>query len=204
MSKFKNLLKLIVLGLILFGCKKGSEELSPTEKNIPTNKVSITFEGEIKSNDWIQIDDLEKMVHKVDTAKNENFSLLEEGQTSFPQFEPLLLNDLWTSQTFYYGLINRSWRKGEVYIGLPAYSLFLKLTTDKKLANPYKTMQGSFMYAVSFKEFDTYQSWLDFESNKMHQNKAYNKMKVIIIERLDGKPIKIQTSEGYDAKIEYQ
>jgi hypothetical protein len=198
--------KLFYFSICLFlavACKQA--DVAP---ETPKNKVSITF-GNIKDGDWIQIDDLPQLPHLLDTIK---FKDLPDGsvfvRSSYPQWFPMesLQDYLWISQSWGIGLISNRWLgSSETLSGLPAYSLYYHLVYVRQVSDFYGkrlTPEGRGLYNITFQPL----SKEEFDKNIQNYiySKEFNQLCVLTIERLDGKPIKIQTSEGYDAKIKYQ
>ncbi|SFE74889.1 hypothetical protein [Thermoflexibacter ruber] len=192
----KNLIILLLIGA--FACSES--------KISPKNKVSITF-GNIKHGDWIQIDDLPQLPHRLDTMR---FKDLPDGsifvRSNYPQLFPMedLIDYLWISQRWTIGLISNRWLiSGDGIGGVPSYSLYYHLVNVRRIGNFYDKISEKSIYKITFKNFGKQEDFFAYEREAMIANN-FAKITTIIIERLDGKPIKIQTSEGYDAKIEYQ
>jgi hypothetical protein len=191
---------------INLSCKKS--EIFDEEMQKISNKVIITFDN-IKHNDWIQIDDSEKILHLLDTVKFRDFfygSIL--ARSKYPQLYPMedLQDYLWVSQRWVIGSISNRWIMSSDRLGgIPAYSLYFYLTKVRQTAYFYDNVNGEInkIYKITFQNFSNKEVFRQYEQNSMESD-DFQKLSTISIERLDGKPIKIQTSEGYGAKIEYQ
>jgi hypothetical protein len=190
--------------LLTVACKQS--DVAP-QTETAKNKATITF-GNIKHGDWIQIDDLPQLPHLLDTMRIRYFN---DGSAffrwSYPQIFPMeyLEDYLWISQTWGIGGISNQWIIFDDKLGgMPSYSLFYHLVKVRKLAYLYEEVKNTeARYKITFNNFTTKEAFLDYENNYMLME-DFKKLSTIVIERLDGKPIRIQTSQGYDAKIEYQ
>jgi hypothetical protein len=218
----KNLIGYFIIALTLFGalsCNK-QDALNPDEQQedkIPTktsgSKVQITFE-EVPNNAWIQLDEHEKFYHYLDTNK---FIDQQDGtviiQINYPRDMPLIedFSTGWVSKRYFVGAVSGRWFNDYSSGGLPAYSLFRNLAETRTLANPYgiKPLTTKIQYKISFENIKTYSDSLKYyysfpNGRGFSDKKEADKYAILNIERLDGKDIKIQTSEGYKIKIVYQ
>jgi hypothetical protein len=194
---------------LLFGVSCKQADITP-QTETSKNKVSITF-GNIKHGDWIQIDDLPQLPHLLDTMRIRFF---DDGsaffRSSYPQLFPMeyLEDYLWISQRWGIGAIFDKWSPSpEVVTGMPAYSLYYHLVHVRRNSRFYERAfnddSSKIIYKVTFKAFAE-RAYFELYRNERMLIDNFKELSTIIIERLDGKPVKIQTSEGYDAKIEYQ
>jgi hypothetical protein len=196
-----------ILIFINLSCKKS--EIFNEEVKKTSSKVIITF-GNIKHNDWIQIDNLEKLPHLLDTMKFRDFfdgSIL--ARSKYPQLYPMedLQDYLWISQRWVIGSISNRWIMSfDGLGGIPAYSLYFHLVNVRQIAYFYNKTNNSEqkeIYKITFQNFSDQEVFWQYEQSMMVSD-DFKRLSTIIIERLDGKPIEIRTSQGYDAKIEYQ
>jgi hypothetical protein len=209
----KNLLILMVL-ILLFSCTKQEESVIPIPKkdrNFYTkgkgNKAVIYYDQEVYNGDWIQIDDLPKRYHLLDTSYSYEPNVTSVIRINYPMFGSDV-KDLWISRSYIRRITFQEvwqWFYAYTSLGLPAYSLYLHLVDYRKVAQPFDlpSKTDSPKYVVSFPKF-TPKEWKENEHKLFWHGDNFNQLTIIIIERIDGKPIKIQTSEGYGAKIEYQ
>ncbi|SFE74817.1 hypothetical protein [Thermoflexibacter ruber] len=205
----KNLLLAFFFCLGIWACGKNKN----IEPKTSGSKVQVTFE-EVPDGAWIQLDDNEKFYHYLDTNK---FVDQPDGlaiiQTTYPRDMPLIedFSNGWVSEKWNLGFISVRWRKSFASGGLSAYSLFRNLTETRALANPYgiKPSTTQMQYKISFENIKTFSDSLQYyysfpDGQGFSDKRTADKYAVLNIERLDGKDIKIQTSEGYKIKIEYQ
>jgi hypothetical protein len=186
------------------------EDKTPVKTS--SSKVQVTFE-EVPNNAWIQIDDNEKFYHYLDTNKFKDIEDTVIIQINYPRDYPRITDFMkgWVSEQYFVGLVSGRWFKSYSSGGLPAYSLFRNLTETRQIANPYgiKPLTTQMQYQISFENMKTYNDSLKYyysfpNGRGFSDKKEADKYAVLNIERLDGKDIKIQTSEGYKIKIVYQ
>ncbi|GAB4114753.1 MAG: hypothetical protein OHK0057_34690 [Thermoflexibacter sp.] len=217
MKNLSVFLFIIATSIALWSCNK-REALNPDEHNddrmptkISSSKVKLTF-GKVENDAWIQIDDNERFYHKIDTSRFKDYP---DGtviiQINYPRMFPPITNfeTGWLSQAYSVGAVTSRWIQSYESGGLPSYSLFRNLVDSKKLANPYsiKPSNPQLKYKIHFEKVEAYDDNINNYSEipiAVSFKSWFDRFDVLIIERLDGKPIKIQTSQGYDAKIEYQ
>jgi hypothetical protein len=192
----------------LLGCNQAADAPSPEAETgkLPTSKVLLTYTGEIKTGDWIELDGLDRMLHKMDTS--EAFVVPGQPQrvetrTIFPTFfEGPVIDDLWVSQAMSLGIMTGRWWPAFKSNGLPPVSLFYRLTLRDGKASSYQANGKS--YVLSFDGVPA-QEWQRLDGNFMLlEREGFQKLTRLRIERTDGQPIRIRTSEGYAAKVEYQ
>ncbi|SFE74794.1 hypothetical protein [Thermoflexibacter ruber] len=210
----KNLLALVVF-LLLFSCTKQEEfSIVPVpESGIKFytqgkgNKVVIHYDQEIYDGDWIQIDDLPKLYHRLDTSYSYEPNTTSVIRINYPMFDSDV-KDLWISRSYIRRItFQEVWRWFYAYtsLGLPAYSLYLHLVNYRKIAQPFNlpSKTDSPRYVVSFPTF-TPKEWTENEFKLFWHGNNFDRLQTMVIERTDGRPIRIQTSEGYGAKMEYK
>ncbi len=200
--------------ILLFSCTKQEESIIPIPKSDRTfytsgkgNKAIIYYDREIYDGDWIQIDDLPKVYHRLDTSYSYEPNTTSVIRINYPMFGSDV-KDLWISRSYIRRItFQEVWRWFYAYtsLGLPAYSLYLHLVDYRKVAKPFDlpSKTDNPKYVVSFPTF-TSKEWTENEFKLFWHGDNFNKLTIIVIERTDGKPVKIQTSEGYGAKIEYR
>ncbi len=214
----KNLSMLLLISLALWACNR-QKALNPDElqeDKMPTktssSKVQLTFE-EVPHGAWIQLDNNEKFYHYLDTNKFKDTEDTVIIQMNYPRNYPIItdFSTGWVSERYFVGLVSGRWVKSYSSGGLPAYSLFRNLTETRQIANPYgiKPQTAQMEYKVSFENIKTYSDSLKYyhsfpNGQGIADKNIADKYAVLNIERLDGKDIKIQTSEGYKIKIVYQ
>jgi hypothetical protein len=201
--------------LLVTACRQ-SAPLSPEDPaatdpggNQPKRTAIITFSENIKDGDWIQVDDLPQLYHRLDTSR---FSVSELSGTRRRTVSPSMVLDthenLSISSFYSLGMITNRWLVSFASGGLPGYSLSVNLVNVQRAAELYDApRRPNQPYAVKFKGLSTYDAYLNTfsEENMMIFSKRWHdQFSVLIIERTDGQPIRIRTSEGYAAKIEYQ
>ncbi len=201
----------------MWSCNK-REALNPDEQQedktpvkTSSSKVKLTFE-KVENDAWIQIDDNEKFYHKIDTLRFKDYP---DGtvviQINYPRMFPPITDfeTGWLSQAYSVGAVTSRWIQSYNSGGLPSYSLFRNLVDSRNLANPYgiKPSDLQLKYKIFFEKVEKYDDNINNYNEipiSVSLKSWFDKFDVLVIERLDGKPIKIQTSEGYGAKIEYQ
>jgi hypothetical protein len=196
----------IVFGALLFGCSTSKEE-TPNPIVSEGQKAYIFYNGVVNEGDWIAIDGRDRLYHRLDTSY---LYRKPDGTTSvrafYPELFPIDLSNLWLAQSYIKGMsFTGKWFEDYKSNGLAAYSLFLKLSTDLKIAVPFDTKaENGQVYSVRFANF-TPTTWNTFlTQNDLYNKGNMDKLTVVIIERLDGKNVKITTSPNYGAKIDYQ
>jgi hypothetical protein len=204
----KYLIFFIILLFVSFACKQADPE-----PKLISNTAQITFET-VPDGGWIQLDDNEKFYHYLDTNK---FVDQPDGiaivQRNYPRDLPKIsdFSTGWISDRYFVGLVSGKWFPSYSSGGLSAYSFFRNLVEDKRIANPYNTLpkNDKMQYSIRFDNFDRYRSdslqyYYQFPNGQgFSDKKAADKYAKITIERLDGKDIKITTSEGYKIKVVY-
>jgi hypothetical protein len=206
---------LILAFAVLLACKKedafNPEKLPQVEKT-SSSKVQITFE-EVAHGAWLQLDNNEKFYHYLDTNKFKDLADTVIIQRNYPRDFPRItdFSTGWVSEQYFVGLVSGRWFKSYSSGGLPSYSLFRNLVETKALANPYgvKTQTATMQYKISFENIKSYSDSLQFyylfpDGRGFLDKKEADKYSVLNIERLDGKDVKITTSEGYKIKVGYQ
>jgi hypothetical protein len=193
----------------LLGCNRATNAPSPEAETgkLPTSKVLLTYTGEIKTGDWIELDGLDRMLHKMDTS--EAFVVPGQPQrvetrTIFPTFfeGPIIEENLWVSQAMVLGAMTGRWWPSFRSNGLPPISIFYRLSLREKNASPY--VANGRNYVVSFEGMSAAE-WQNLDAGGYIQlSRSFDKLTRLRIERTDGQPIRIRTSEGYAAKVEYQ
>ncbi len=203
-----------MLLILLFSCTKQEESIIPIPEsgmkfytNGKGNKAIIYYDREIYDGDWIQIDDLPKVYHRLDTSYSYEPNMTSVIRINYPMFHSDV-KDLWISRSYIRRItFQEAWRWFYAYtsLGLPAYSLYLHLVNYRRIAQPFNLPSENInpKYIVSFPTF-TPKEWTENEFKLFWHGENFDKLNIIIIERKDGKPVKIQTSEGYGAKIEYR
>jgi len=217
MKNLSVFLFIIVILLTMWSCNK-REALNPDEQQedktpvkTSSSKVKLTFE-KVENDAWIQIDDNEKFYHKIDTLRFKDYP---DGtvviQINYPRMFPPITDfeTGWLSQAYSVGAVTSRWIQSYNSGGLPSYSLFRNLVDSRNLANPYgiKPSDLQLKYKIFFEKVEKYDDNINNYNEipiSVSLKSWFDKFDVLVIERLDGKPIKIQTSEGYGAKIEYQ
>jgi hypothetical protein len=216
----KKLFLLLALGLSgLNACRQSSPiEIAPETpaEKLPTSKVLLTYTGEIKDGDWIEIDQMPRMFHRLDTS--EAVRLPGEPaqfttRDNVPMFYPVVdLQNLWVSHYYFKSRMSGSWVKvNTLEPGLPPLSLALYLDdvadkgslygVDKDPSRPY-WLGFDGLAAANWQLVAENLSWNVAELAPNGQR--YGRYAKLIIERTDGQPVRIRTSEGYAAKVEYQ
>ncbi|MCU0451618.1 MAG: hypothetical protein MUC97_17530 [Bernardetiaceae bacterium] len=188
--------------IALAACRHPADpEVTP---ELPTNKVLLTYTGEIKDGEWIEIDGMPRMLHKMDTS--EAFVVPGSGEIRTrglsPTFSPEPdVQNLWVSQAMTLGAMTGRWWPAFKSNGLPPTSLFYRLTLGENNAGAYTSSGKS--YKLSFDGVAEAQ-WRQWDGNRMLlEFEGFNKLTRLRLERTDGQPIRIRTSEGYAAKVEY-
>ncbi len=217
MKNLSVFLFIIVTLFAVWSCNK-REALNPDEQQedktpvkTSSSKVKLTFE-KVENDAWIQIDDNEKFYHKIDTLRFKDYP---DGtvviQINYPRMFPPITDfeTGWLSQAYSVGAVTSRWIQSYNSGGLPSYSLFRNLVDSRNLANPYgiKPSDLQLKYKIFFEKVEKYDDNINNYNEipiSVSLKSWFDKFDVLVIERLDGKPIKIQTSEGYGAKIEYQ
>jgi hypothetical protein len=195
-----------------------SNEIAPETEAVkqPTNKVLLTYTGEVKDGDWIEIDNLPRMQHRLDTSdavrlpgEPPRFTIRD----NVPMFYPLVdLQNLWVSHNYFRSRMNGSWTKvNTLEPGLPPLSMALYLHEvaskgslyglDKDPNRPYwLAFEG-----LSAADWQAVADNLSWNVAQLAPNgQRYGRYTKLILERTDGQPIRIRTSDGYAAKVEYQ
>jgi hypothetical protein len=206
----KKLFLLLALGLIgLNACRQSSPgEIAPEApaEKLPTSKVLITYTGEIKDGDWIEIDGLPRMYHLVDTMNPIRLPgepARFERRSVYPTLSPTPdVENLWISQGYILGSMTGRWWPDRKSNGLPPASLFYYLTLREQKAGAYSA--DNRQYIASFEGISATEWQRISEPLIMSMEAAYNRLTRLRLERTDGQPIRIRTSEGYAAKVEYQ
>jgi hypothetical protein len=204
-----------LLFLLVAACRQsaplGTEDPAATDPggNQPKRTAIITFSENIKDGDWIQVDDLPQLYHRLDTSR---FSVSELSGTQARTVSPSMYTDthekLSTSELYSLGMMSNRWLANFASGGLPGYSLSVNLVNIQRAAELYDApRRPNQPYAVRFKGLSSYDAYLNTfsDENLLYSSKKWHdQFGVLIIERTDGQPIRIRTSEGYAAKIEYQ
>jgi hypothetical protein len=204
-----------LLFLLVAACRQsaplGTEDPAATDPggNQLKRTAIITFSENIKDGDWIQVDDLPQLYHRLDTSR---FSVSENGGTRRRTVSPDIYLDthenLSISSFYFLGMIANRWQVSFASGGLPGYSLSVNLVNVQRAAERYDAPRGpNQRYSVRFRGIENLEAWRSFfgeEDSQFFNKQWHDRMQVLIIERTDGQPIRIRTSEGYAAKIEYQ
>jgi hypothetical protein len=204
--------------VFLFACSKHEETPQATLPKVacPTNfytpfsgnKAIITYTAPIKHGDWIEIDNLGKAYHLLDTSYSfENFELNSLIRLNYP-FYRYDINFLWISDSYVRSISdgNQRWYYNFTSLGLPAYSLSLYLVGYRRVAYLFddKRSNSTAMYSISYGCVEDAATWWFYDLKVFDNGRYFDKLNIVVLERTDGKPIKIQTSPNYGAKIAYQ
>jgi hypothetical protein len=211
----KKLFLLLALGLIgLNACRQSSPgEIAPEAlaEKLPTSKVVLSYTGEIKDGDWIEIDGF-RMLHLLDTSnavKLPGEPVRFWSRENTPMFSPIISPEaLWPTQPYFKSWMTGRWVGGNKVLGYPPISLAFYMDRTLELANPYGQLNGDRPYKLVFEGVPA-SEWAPIQADPILIRRNYwdadlNRFTKLIIERTDGQPIRIRTSEGYAAKVEYQ
>jgi hypothetical protein len=214
----KKLFLLLALGLSgLNACRQSSPiEIAPETpaEKLPTSKVLLTYTGEIKVGDWIEIDQMARMSHVLDTSdiipEPNEFGQFDTRQ-SYPMFSPSLsLDGLWISRPYFKSWMTGAWTPANRVLGYPPISLVFYLDRKLKKGNPYGILTENRPYKLRFEQVPATE-WATVDATPftiagggISSDVDLKRFTKLIIERTDGQPIRIRTSEGYAAKVEYQ
>jgi hypothetical protein len=219
-QNLKNLLFCLALGLAVAACRQSSNpEVAPEQPGgpttkAPTSKVLLTYTGEIKDGDWIEIDELARMHHRLDTSEAVRLPgepAQFETRRNYPFLFPVVSpEEPWVSQQYFRSSMTGRWVANDKTLGLPPISLVFYLSKQREAGNPYGTLAGNRPYKLSFVNIAA-DEWSKVENRPsiLKDVEYVNDRKLarfanLLIERTDGQPVRIRTSEGYAAKVEYQ
>jgi hypothetical protein len=215
----KNAFLLVLVLIACLGCHRATDAPAPEQPSgpttkAPTSKVLLTYTGEIKDGDWIEIDELARMEHVLDTSdiipQQDEFGQFNTRQ-NYPTFSPSLsLDGLWISRPYFKSWMTGAWAPANRVLGYPPISLVFYLDRKLKKGNPYGTLTESRPYKLSFEEVPATE-WAIVDATPstiagggISADVELKRFTRLRLERTDGQPIRIRTSEGYAAKIEYQ
>jgi hypothetical protein len=218
----RKLLFSALMLLFFTACRQSSNtEVAPEQPGgpttkAPTSKVLLTYTGEIKDGDWIEIDELARMFHRLDTSDAVRLPGEPAQFTTrdnVPMFYPVIdLQNLWTAHYYFRSRMSGSWVKANTLEpGLPPLSLALYLNDFAEKGRLYGVGKDpNRPYWLGFEglaaaDWQSISENLSWNAAQLAPNgQRYGRYAKLIIERTDGQPIRIRTSEGYAAKIEYQ
>ncbi len=197
----------------LLGCNRATDAPSPEAETgkPPTSKVLLTYTGEIKDGDWIEIDGF-RMLHLLDTSnavKLPGEPLRFWSRENMPMFSPVISPEaLWPTQPYFKSMMTGRWVGANKVLGYPPISLAFYMGRSRELANPYGLLNGDRPYKLVFEGVPA-SEWAAIQADPALIRRNYwdadlNRFTKLILERTDGQPVRIRTSEGYAAKVEYQ
>jgi hypothetical protein len=214
----KNAFRLALVLVAFGGCHRATDAPAPEQPGgpatkAPTSKVLLTYTGEIRDGDWIEIDGF-RMLHLLDTS---NAVQLPGEPVRFwsrensPMFSPIMSPEApWPTQPYFKSWMTGRWVGGNKRLGYPPISLVFYMGRSQKKGNPYLSLNETRPYNLSFEGVPP-EEWAAIEalpgtlvSGKYFSDPQLKRFTRLRLERTDGQPIRIRTSEGYAAKIEYQ